>query len=135
MARRNSYSGKYRMTKAQYLSAYYFALRYNELVDAYNAGCDTARAITYSDMPKGSLNVTSPVEDAAIDLEKIHDKIQLIEKTARDASSELSDYILKAVTNTDITYHQLRTLTNIPCGKNMFYNARRRFYWLLYQRM
>ena len=135
MARRNSYSGKYRMTKAQYLSAKYYALRYNEWVNEYHDICDTSSGIKYSDMPKGSFNTGSMVEDAAIKAEKIHDRIKLIEQTAYEAEPELSSYLLKAVTNTDITYHQLRTLTNIPCGKNMFYNARRKFYWMLYQKI
>lgn len=135
MARRNSYRGKYKMTKEQYLSAKYYALRYNEWVLEYRAICDTSSAITYSDMPKGSFNTESQVEEAAIKADKIHDRIRLIESTAKEAMPDLSDYILKAVTNTDITYHQLRTLTNIPCGKNVFYNARRKFYWLLYQKI
>ena len=135
MARKNSYTGKYRMSKAQYLSAKYYALRYNEWINEYRAICDTSGGISYSDMPKGSLNTESPVERAAIRAEEVYDKIRMIEKTAFEASPELSDYIMMAVTNTDITYHQLKILKNIPCGKNMFYNARRRFYWLLYQKI
>lgn len=135
MARRNSYRGKYKMTKTQYLSAKYYALRYNEWLSEYNDMCDTSKAITYSDMPKGSLNVNSQVEDAAIRVEKIHSKIKLIENTAYEVSPELATYLLKAVTNTDITYHQLRTLMNIPCGKNLFSQIRQKFYWLLFQKI
>ena len=135
MARRNSYRGKYKMSKAQFLSAKYYALRYNEWVLEYKALCDTSQAITYSDMPNGSMNTNSAVEEAAIKAEAIHDKIRLIEQTAHDASPELAQYVLKAVTNYDVTFHMLKTLTDIPCGKDMFNNARRRFYYMLYQKI
>lgn len=135
MARRNSYRGKYKMTKNQYLSAKYYALRYNEWVSEYQDICNTAVGITYSDMPKGSLNTDSQVEEAAIKASKVHDKIKLIEDTVIEVEPELYEYLLKAVTNTDITYHQLRTLMNIPCGKNLFSRLRQKFYWLLYQKI
>lgn len=135
MARRNSYRGRYKMTKWQYLSAKYYALRYNEWVNEYHDICNTSGGISYSDMPKGSLNTDSPVENAAIRAEKVHDKIKLIENTVNEADSELYEYLLKAVTNTDITYHQLRTLMNIPCDKNRFSRLRQKFYWLLYQKI
>ena len=135
MARRNSYRGKFKMTKEQYLSAKYYALRYNEWQLEYNALCDTAKAITYSDMPKGSLRTESQVEDAAIKAERIHDKIRLIEEVAMAAGGDLYPYIIKAVTNRDITYHQLKALTDIPCGRDLFNHSRRKFYWLLFQKM
>lgn len=133
MPRRNSYRGRFKMTKEQYLSAKYYALRYNEWQLEYAALCDTARAITYSDMPKGSMSTESPVEDAAIKAEKIHGKIALVERVATEAAGDLAPYILKAVTNRDITYHQLKTLTDIPCGRDLFNHCRRKFYYILYQ--
>lgn len=135
MARRNSYRGKFKMTKEQYLSAKYYALRYHEWLLEYNSLCDTSRAITYSDMPKGSLSVESPVEDAAIRAEYIHNKIALVENTAREAAGDLYPYILKAVTNRDITFHQLKALTDIPCGRDLFNHCRRKFYYILYQKI
>lgn len=135
MSRRNSYRGRYKMSKEQYLSAKYYALRYHEWQLEYNALCDTARGITYSDMPKGSLNTESPVEEAAIRAEKIHDKILLIEQVAKEAAGDLYPYILKAVTNHNITYGQMKALTDIPCGRDLFNLSRRKFYFLLYQNM
>ena len=133
MARRNSYRGRYKMTKEQYLAAKYYALRYNEWRLEYQAMADTARAITYSDMPKGSLNVESPVEEAAIRCQAIGEKIRIIENTAKKAGGDLSEYILKAVTNKDIAYHQMKVLTDIPCGRDLFNHMRRHFYYLLSQ--
>ena len=123
------------MTKWQYLSAKYYALRYNEWVSEYHDICDTSGGITYSDMPKGSFNTESPVENAAIKAEEVYNKIKLIEDTVYEVEPELYEYLLIAVTNADITYHQLRTLKDIPCGKNLFSRLRQKFYWLLYQKI
>ena len=92
MARRNSYRGKFKMTKEQYLSAKYFSLRYNEWKLEYADLCDTSRAITYSDMPNGSMSTESPVELAAIRLEAIGSNIRLIEQTAEEAAGGLYPY-------------------------------------------
>jgi len=119
------------MTKEQYLAAKYYALRYNEWRMEYDALHDTARAITYSDMPKGSLLTESPVEEAAIRCEGVLRKIKLIEQTACEAGGDLHQYLLKAVTNKDITYHQMKVLTDIPCGRDLFNHMRRHFYFLL----
>ena len=135
MARRNSYNGKYKLTKEQFLSAKYFALRYNEWRLEYASLHDTARAITYSDMPKGSLTTSSQVEENAIKCERILRKIELIEQTAIEASPELYQYLLKAVTNDGITYNTLKILNDIPCAPNTYYNIRRRFYFLLAQKI
>lgn len=135
MARKSRYTGRYKLTKEQFLHAKYYALRYNEWQLEYASLADTARAITYSDMPKGSLNVDSPVEDAAIKCQILGDKIRLIERVAQDASGEFSPYILKAVTNEGITYNALRTLDSMPCGRGLFYRMRQRFYYFLAQRI
>lgn len=123
------------MTKEQFLAAKYYALRYHEWQLEYKALTDTARGITYSDMPKGSLNTQSPVEEAAIKCQAISDKIRLIEDTADEAGGDLSGYLLKAVTNSDITFHQMKVLTDMPCGRDLFCNMRRRFYFLLAQKI
>lgn len=131
MARRNSYRGKFKMTKEQYLSAKYFSLRYNEWKLEYADLCDTSRAITYSDMPNGSMSTESPVELAAIRLEAIGSNIRLIEQTAEEAAGGLYPYLLKAVTNEGITFNALKMLEDIPCERDMYYRIRRKFYYLL----
>lgn len=58
------------------------------------------------------------------------DKIDLIERTAKEADDELYPYLLKAVTE-GLSYTYLRTKLNIPCGRDMYYDRYRRFFWLL----
>ena len=54
-----------------------------------------------------------------------------IEQTAIEADPELYPWILEGVTQDYATYRYLRDAKKMPCGKNMYYERRRRFYWLL----
>lgn len=110
--RRNSYTGKYKLTKNRYLYAYYYALLYNEWKDQYNTG------LLHQE-----------------ECEQLRKKMELIEQTAIEADGNIYQYILKAVTNAGVTYHYLKTVMNIPCGKDMYYDRRRKFYWLLAQKI
>ena len=55
-----------------------------------------------------------------------------IKQIAKQASEELSDYILEAVTQ-DYSYEDLLARREVPCGRDMYYTAYRRFFWLLSQ--
>jgi len=58
------------------------------------------------------------------------ERIELIEKTAKDADEYLHTYILKAVTE-ELSYTYLKSKMNIPCGRDMYYDRYRKFFWLL----
>ena len=54
----------------------------------------------------------------------------MIEKSAVEADSELSSYILKAVTE-GYSFEYLKTTLCIPCSEDMYYDRCRRFFWIL----
>ena len=56
--------------------------------------------------------------------------MELISKTATEASPDLDKFLLKAATE-EIPFTQLQTLYGIPCGKDLYYEAYRKFFWLL----
>ena len=57
-------------------------------------------------------------------------KMATIEQAAKDADTYLWKYILKAVTE-GLSYTYLKTKLDIPCGKDLYYDRYRRFFWLL----
>ena len=59
--------------------------------------------------------------------------LDLVSHAATDADPELGSYILKAVTE-GLSFVDLEMSHKIPCGKDMYYDAYRRFFWLLSQR-
>lgn len=58
------------------------------------------------------------------------ERIKLIEKTAIETDPHLYSYILKGVTE-EKSHTYLKAKLNIPCGKDMYYDRYRRFFWLL----
>lgn len=58
------------------------------------------------------------------------EKIKLVEDMAKEADECLYEYILKAVTE-GLSYTYLKNTLGIPCGKDMYYDRYRRFFWLL----
>lgn len=135
MARRNSYRGKYELTKEEFLSAKYYAQRYRKWLSEYNALKDSVGAIVADDMPHGT-NVSSPTEKLAIRRAELKSRIQKIEDSAREADSILGHYILIAAIDPDgMTFDMLKAKHHIPCEKDMYYDRRRKFYWLLSQKI
>jgi hypothetical protein len=47
-----------------------------------------------------------------------------------EADKDLYLYLLKAVTE-GLSYTHLKTKLDIPCGKDMYYDRYRKFFWLL----
>lgn len=78
----------------------------------------------------GLSSTSDPTSKAAEAREWYLNKMHLIEEAARESDPALAPYILKGVTE-GISYDHLRSKYNIPCGKDMYYNCYRRFFWLL----
>ena len=58
------------------------------------------------------------------------ERIDLIEKIAKEADKYLYEYILRAVTE-GLSYTYLKSKLKIPCSRDMYYDRYRRFFWLL----
>lgn len=57
-------------------------------------------------------------------------RMRMVEKAAEEADAELSKYLFKGVT-TNVGYSYLQTVMDIPCGKDMYYDRYRKFFWIL----
>lgn len=129
-----SKSNEFWISKHAFYTAYHYALQYNEWRDEYERVTGGVRAVNYDGMPHGS-TVGNPTESAGIRGAELSAKMELVQETARQADPELVKYLLKAVTNEGITYEYLRGIMGIPCGHNRYYKARRKFYYLLSQKL
>lgn len=72
----------------------------------------------------------NPTEKKALIQAYYSDRIELIERIAKETDPYLYPYILKAVTE-GLSYTYLKTKMQIPCGKDMYYDRYRKFFWLL----
>lgn len=71
-----------------------------------------------------------PTANLALMMTEFSYKIELVEKTAREADADLAKYILLAVTE-GFSYDYLKNVLDMPCSKDMFYDRYRKFFWLL----
>lgn len=130
MARRNSYTGKYKLSKHEYLKAYHYALCYNDWRLEYAALSDNMKAIRYSDMPHGNGpgDLTELYGQKRAELsEKMHN----VESAALEADPDIGEFILYAAINEGVTFKYLQSEKHIPCSHNLYYDRRRKFYYLL----
>ena len=82
----------------------------------------------------GSGGVGDPTASQAIRLKELSDRIDLIEKTAVAAEATIWKYILLGVTERHMTFERLKA-KGMPCERDMYYDRRRKFYWLMAQRL
>lgn len=133
MARKTAYSGKYKLTKFEYGYAKWFSLKYPEWLDEYNSLKDSVKAITYDQEGHGSGKVTDETAELASRRAEIRRKMLLIEHAAFDAGgAALGEYILKSVIYEDQTFEDMKA-QGMPCERTMFYERRRKYYFLLAQ--
>ena len=131
MARRNHYKGKYEMTKEEFLSAKYYAARYGLWMDEYNELKDSVAAIVADDMPHAINNISDPTSRLATRRAELRKKMEVVENAALVADQDLAKWLLIMAKDPDITFNNLTQKHDIPCGKDLYYDRRRKFYWIL----
>lgn len=124
---------KYGISKNRFWELYYWCLQYNEWKKELKYNTNTVGAMEITDMPT-SRNFGDSTQQLAMRRVMLEQNCRLIEQTAIEADSDIYQYILKAVTEEDITFRYLKLIMEIPCERKMYYDRRRKFYWLLSQK-
>ena len=126
---------KYGISKHKFLQIYHFCLQYNEWKDELAYKTSTLKSYQITGMPGGGKGTGKPTESLAIRRAQLSANMELVEQTCMEAGEGIYQWLLKAVTNEGIGYVYLRQCMGIPCGKKMYYEKRRKFYWLMAQKM
>lgn len=121
---------KYWIDKHRHYELKHFCLQYPSWKKAYTDFDNSSISLSTIDSVKTSNLPGDPTAKRAMMKTYYAEKMHLIEKTAREADRYLYDYILKAVTE-NLSYSYLKSKMDIPCGKDMYYDRYRRFFWLL----
>lgn len=126
-----STKNKYWIDKHRHYELKHFCLQYPMWKKTY-AALDklSISSSLISAVPVSNDEVSDPTTKCAMRKLYYSEKIKLIEKAALEADEDLWFYILKAVTE-GLSYTYLKTRMNIPCGKDLYYDRYRRFFWLL----
>lgn len=75
-------------------------------------------------------DISDPTSKIAMKRIFYKERIDLVENAAKETDEDLYPYILKGVTE-GLSYNYLRTKLHIPCGRDMYYDRYRKFFWLL----
>lgn len=125
-----STKSKYWIDKHRHYELKHFCLQYPRWKQAYAELNDPAIPLSTMERVPVSNLPGDPTAKRAMIKAYYAEKIALIEKAAMDADMYLYDYIIKAATE-NLSYTYLKLKLNIPCGKDMYYDRYRRFFWLL----
>lgn len=125
-----SIKNKYHIDKHRHYELKHFCLQYPNWKKAYSSlNGDSIASSAAEKLPSSNIPGDPTAKQATMKLYYL-DRINLIERTAMDADKELYTYILKAVTE-ELSYTYLKSRLKIPCGRDMYYDRYRKFFWLL----
>lgn len=125
-----SVNNKYHIDKHRHYELKHFCLQYPNWKRTYADLEEPVIASTTFDRTPNNNRPGDPTAKRALTKARLVERIEMIERAAKEADNSLHDYILKAVTE-GLSYTYLKSKLDIPCGKDMYYDRYRRFFWLL----
>lgn len=120
----------YYVSKHRYLELKHFCLQYPEWKKRYRELEESITRSKYYISSGNNKTDHDEVSEMASELAELNRKIRLVEKVAEDTDSQLSYYILQAVTK-GCTYEYFQTHYDIPCCRDTFYSRYRKYFSLL----
>ena len=116
------------MSKHRYLELKHFCLQYFEWEKAVNE-------ITKFPRMDFSENISSPefsdmTGNTAIDISYYTSRMDAVKKVCHMADEGIEKWLFLALTK-DYTYPYLKSVLDIPCGRDYFYERYRRALWIL----
>lgn len=123
-------TNKYQLEYHRYLELKHFCRQYPIWKKAYTALDGLSRRPSDLELfskPNQTRDPTARCTEARAAYSK---KMDMVEKCAKEAAPELSQYIMNYATKGD-AYSVLKMRDHIPCSKDVFYDVVRKFFWLL----
>lgn len=121
---------KYNISKERYRELKYFCLQYPDWKKELTVADTVKAAVAKDDGGTHGSAVSDCTSELAAKRIELQRKCSVVEAAAVQADDFINQYIIEAVTG-DLSYTYLRTVRGIPCGKNQFYEARRKFFYNL----
>ncbi|MBO5319071.1 MAG: hypothetical protein J6B01_04595 [Ruminococcus sp.] len=125
-----SEKNKYWIDKHRHYELKHFCLQYPRWKKAYADLNDLSISLSNLERNSSTNLPGDPTSKCVMQRAYYLELIDLVETAAMDADEYLYGYILKAVTE-GLSYTYLKTRLDIPCGRDMFYDRYRKFFWLL----
>lgn len=125
-----SKNNPYYIERERYYELKHFCRQYPIWKEAYHALDGLSKRPDDLELFNKPGQVSDPTVRCAEAREVYAKKMEMVEQCAQKANPQLSEYIMSYVTKGDC-YSVLKMRDHIPCCKDSFYNAARKFFWLL----
>ena len=122
-----SEKNKYWIEKHRHYELKHFCLQYPSWKRILSCLCDVGISSAVREIRTN--DISNPTPNMAEKRIFYKRKIDLVEEAARKADEELYPYILKGVTE-GLSYNHLRMVLQMPCGRDMYYDRYRRFFFI-----
>lgn len=120
----------YWIEKHRYYELKHFCLQYPTWRRKYNSLICYPSGWSQPVPPTKTNVINDPVTKCVEERLFYANRMDMLERVAKETDEELASYILKAITE-GISYDHMRVRTDIPCCKDTYYDLYRRFFWLL----
>lgn len=127
-----SLKNKYWIERHRYYELKHFCLQYPDWKKAYLALDGMSKRLNDIGSVSGRYSNNDPTGRCAVARTFYSERIEMIEKVARNTDTELASYILEGVTK-GVSYDCLKARLDIPCCKDTYYDRYRRFFYLLHK--
>lgn len=121
-----SKKNKWWIPKHRYYELKHYCLQYYDWKDKVKSHGSMRSSEAVRTNPEWS----DPVGNEAAYREYYLTQIDMVKSSAYEADECIGEYILKAVTE-DLSFTVLRMMYGIPCGKDMYYDRYRKFFYIL----
>ena len=128
-----SEKNEFYLPKEEFLTVLHFAQQYPNWERELRTEPDTSKAITYDEERVQTSGGYDACSEAAMRRYALAKKKQLVEDTVREVAPEIYEYLLLGVAY-GWTFWQLKQ-QGIQCEKTMYYERRRKFYYILAQKI
>lgn len=125
-----SKKNRYHIDKHRHYELKHYCLQYPSWRRAYVDSLDSDIPMVMIEGAQLQDGLYDPTAARAVTRAYYSNKMEMLEQVAKDTDRYLWHYILKAVTE-GLSYTYLKTKMGIPCGRDMYYDRYRRFFWLL----
>ena len=121
---------KYWIDKHRYYELQHFCLQYPQWKRLRSCVSGLAAKPEDSIYISGTNEIADTTSKAALLRAFYSERINMIEKAAKETDSVIGSYILKGVTE-GCSYDQMRAFQTVPCCRDVYYAMYRKFFWIL----
>lgn len=124
-----SKKNRYWISRHRFYELKHFCLQYHEWKEELKQ-IPIEPSVSMGDKIGQGSGTSDPTYEAVLRREALTDKIQMVQEAAKVCPDYLEAYLLKAVTR-GLSYETLLGRYQIPCCKDVYYEAFRKFFWVL----